>query len=233
MGAVLGTHQYGKAEIRLVHVDRETDRHVLRDLNVSTVLRGDFSAAHLRGDNSTIVATDTQKNTAYALARQYGIGQLERFAERLGRHFLDEFSWVTGARIQIDEYPWSRIPSAGGGDGHDHAFVRGSDEKRQTTVTLDGADGEVVSGLRDLVVLKTTASEFAGFPRDRFWRPRSMPAGDMGASRRFPTSISIRVTCGSGMRCSRCSPTSTASRCSKRSSRWGGRQSRRAPTSRR
>jgi urate oxidase len=168
MGAVLGTHQYGKAEIRLVHVDRETDRHVLRDLNVSTVLRGDFSAAHLRGDNSTIVATDTQKNTAYALARQYGIGQLERFAERLGRHFLDEFSWVTGARIQIDEYPWSRIPSAGGGDGHDHAFVRGSDEKRQTTVTLDGADGEVVSGLRDLVVLKTTASEFAGFPRDRF-----------------------------------------------------------------
>jgi urate oxidase len=169
MGVVLGPHQYGKAEIRLVHVDRGTDRHVLRDLNISTVLRGDFAAAHLRGDNAPIVATDTQKNTAYAFAREFGIGQIERYAEQLGRHFLDEFSWVTGARIHVDEYPWARI-NVGGGDaaGHDHAFVKGSDEKRQTTVTIDGDDVHVVSGLRDLVVLKTTASEFAGFPRDRF-----------------------------------------------------------------
>jgi urate oxidase len=155
---VLGPHQYGKAEIRLVHVDRSTDRHVLRDLNVSTVLRGDFSAAHLRGDNAPIVATDTQKNTAYAFAREFGIGQLERYAHRLGRHFLDEFPWVTGAVIEVEEYAWVRIPAADG-SGHDHAFVKATDEKRHTTVTLEGAD---------LVVLKTTASEFSGFPRDRF-----------------------------------------------------------------
>jgi urate oxidase len=168
MGIVLGPHQYGKAEIRLVHVDRETQRHVLRDLNISTVLRGDFSAAHLHGDNAQIVATDTQKNTAYAFARQYGIGQLERYAERLGRHFLTDFAWVSGARINIDEYPWSRIPSATDGNGHDHAFVKGSDEKRVTTVTVDRDQTHVLSGLSDLVVLKTTASKFSGFPRDRF-----------------------------------------------------------------
>jgi urate oxidase len=167
MAAVLGPHQYGKAEIRLVHVDRSTARHVLRDLNVSTVLRGDFSAAHLRGDNAPIIATDTQKNTAYAFAREFGIGQLERYAHRLGQHFLDDFPWVTGAEIEIDEYSWSRIASADGA-AHDHAFVKSTEEKRHTTVTLDGDDVVVVSGLRDLVVLKTTASEFSGFPRDRY-----------------------------------------------------------------
>jgi urate oxidase len=167
VAVVLGPHQYGKAEIRLVHVDRSTERHVLRDLNVSTVLRGDFSAAHLHGDNSPIVATDTQKNTAYAFAREFGIGQPERYAHRLGRHFLDDFSWVTGAVVEVDEYAWVRITGADGA-AHDHAFVKSTDEKRHTTVTLEGADVVIVSGLRDLVVLKTTASEFSGFPRDRF-----------------------------------------------------------------
>jgi urate oxidase len=164
---VLGPHQYGKAEIRLVHVDRTSDRHVLRDLNVSTVLRGDFSAAHLHGDNAPIIATDTQKNTAYAFAREFGIGQLERYAHRLGRHFLDDFPWVSGAVVEVDEYAWTRITGSDG-SGHDHAFVKATEEKRHTAVTLAGPDVVVVSGLRDLVVLKTTASEFTGFPRDRF-----------------------------------------------------------------
>ena len=35
-------------------------------------------------------------------------------------------------------------------------------------VTVDGGDAHVLAGLRDLVVLKTTGSEFRGFPRDRY-----------------------------------------------------------------
>ena len=43
MAIVLGKNQYGKAEVRLVHVDRSTPRHVITDVNVTSQLIGDFA----------------------------------------------------------------------------------------------------------------------------------------------------------------------------------------------
>jgi urate oxidase len=158
----LGPNQYGKAENRLVTVSRNGCVHSLRDLTVSTSLRGELAATHLTGDNSGVVPTDTQKNTVYAFAKEAPVGEIEEFALRLGRHFVGSFDQITGARVLIEEHGWGRIPA------NSHSFVRGSDEKRTTAVTIAGSDAWVVSGLRDLVVLKTTGSEFHGYPRDRY-----------------------------------------------------------------
>ena len=166
MAITFGDNQYGKAEVRLVHVTRNGDRHQIKDLNVSSALRGDFADAHLLGDNAKVVATDTQKNTVYAFAQQYGVGEIEAFALRLGRHFVDSFEWVTGAKISIQEYGWDRI--AVDGAEHGHAFTRAGGGTRTTDVTIDGEQAWVVSGLTDLVVLKSTGSEFWGFPRDQY-----------------------------------------------------------------
>jgi len=133
---------------------------------VSTALRGDFAAAHVAGDNSHVVATDTQKNTVYAFAQQYGVGEIEAFALRLGRHFVDDFGWVSGAKVSIEEYGWDRI--AVDGAEHGHAFSRAGGGTRTTDVTIDGEQAWVVSGLTGLVVLKSAGSEFRGFPRDRY-----------------------------------------------------------------
>lgn len=162
---VLGANQYGKAEVRLVRIDRDTPRHEITDLNVTSQLRGDFTSAHTEGDNSKVVATDTQKNTVYAFARD-GVGAPEDFLLRLGRHFTGEFDWVTGGRWEAEQYTWSRIPVEG--EEHDHSFVRGGTETRSTVVTFDGDDATVISGLHDLAVLKSTGSEFHGFPRDKY-----------------------------------------------------------------
>jgi urate oxidase len=166
MAIRLGENQYGKAEIRLVHVDRSSARHEVKDINVSSALRGDFGDAHTAGDNRNVLATDTQKNTTYAFAQQFGVGEIEDFALRLGRHYIDSADAVSGAKITIEEYPWGRIP-VGGGE-HDYAFVRIGGGTRTTVVTMDGPDAYVVSGCSDLVVLKSTGSEFTGFPRDRY-----------------------------------------------------------------
>jgi urate oxidase len=166
MGIVLGHNQYGKAEVRLVHVDRSAPQHVVTDFNVTTQLRGAFDGAFLAGDNSSVLATDTQKNTVYAFAREYGVGEPEEFALRLGRHFIESVPPVNGARIAIDQYAWDRIPV--GGAGHDHSFVKPGGERRTTVVTFDGDQSWVVSGLTDLVVLKSAGSEFWGFPRDKY-----------------------------------------------------------------
>ncbi|MFL1428941.1 MULTISPECIES: factor-independent urate hydroxylase [unclassified Nocardiopsis] len=167
MGIRLGDNQYGKAEVRLVHVDRQTDVHRIKDVNVTSQLRGDLEDVHTVGDNAKCLPTDTQKNTVYAKAREWGgVGAVEDFALRLARHFVDEHEYVHGARQEIEEYSWERIVTSGG--PHDHSFVRNGAETRTTVVTKDGNREWVVSGFTGLTVLKSTGSEFHGYPKTRY-----------------------------------------------------------------
>lgn len=163
---ILGDNQYGKAECRLVRITRDAARHEIEDLNVTSQLRGDFEACHTEGDNSQVVATDTQKNTVYAFAKEHGVGSPERFLLTLGRHFVDGFAWVSGGRWEAEQYTWQRI--AVDGRPHDHSFVRTGQEVRTAVVQIDGDATHIVAGLTDCTVLKSTGSEFHGFPRDRY-----------------------------------------------------------------
>ncbi|MFI7634762.1 factor-independent urate hydroxylase [Nonomuraea sp. NPDC049400] len=161
MSVRLGPNRYGKAETRLVRVVRDGPVHHVKDLNVSTSLSGDMEAVHLTGDNAAVLPTDTQKNTVYALAREHGVGQIEEFALVLARHFTESQPTIHHARVEIDEYAWSR-------EGP-HSFVREGGEVRTCVVHHD-RDGRatVVSGLKDLVVMNTTGSEFHGYIVDEY-----------------------------------------------------------------
>lgn len=166
MGIVLGPNRYGKAENRVVRIVRDTERHEIRDLNVSTSLRGDFAAAHTDGDQSQVLPTDTQKNTAFAYAKKHGVSSIEDYALALGGRLLEATPVADGATVRVEGYAWDRIEVDGA--GHDHAFVRRGGEVRTTTVDLTRDRATVVSGLQDLVVLKSTGSEFKGFLRDEY-----------------------------------------------------------------
>jgi urate oxidase len=155
---MLGVNQYGKAETHLVRVVRDGDVHELRDLLVSVALSGNLEDVHLRGDNSAVLATDTQKNTVYAFAKEHGVGTPEEFALLLARHFVD--GAITRALVQVVEVGWARLG--------DHAFVQSAREQRVAKVIASGSDAWFVSGVSELVLLKTTDSEFHGFPRDRY-----------------------------------------------------------------
>ena len=170
MAITLGPNQYGKAENRLVRVVRDTARHEIRDLNVSSALRGRFEDAHVSGDQRDVLPTDTQKNTVFAFAKEKGVGSIEEFALTLGDHFIASTPAADGARIAIEEYAWNRIPVDG--VGHDHSFVRTGGGVRTTVVNVDGSGDDrrahVVSGIDDLTLLKSTGSEFNGFLKDRY-----------------------------------------------------------------
>ena len=156
---VLGDNQYGKSETHVVRVTRQGARHEIKDLNVSVALAGDFADTHLTGDNSKVLPTDTQKNTVFAFAHD-GVGEIEDYAIRLARHFVSDFAPVYRARVHVEEFGWERI--------HDHAFVRAGTEKRLAMVTCSDDGTWVVAGVSDLVVLKSTGSEFHGYIRDRY-----------------------------------------------------------------
>jgi len=160
MAIVLGANQYGKAEIRLLHVSRDGGTHMIRDLSVSVALSGDLAATHLTGDNTAVLTTDAQKNTVFAFAKEYGVDQIEDFALLLARHFVDSQAAISFARITVEQYPWERL----GG----HSFCRSGREIRTAMVSYDGHDSWIVSGLRDLTLLNSAGSEFWGFARDRY-----------------------------------------------------------------
>jgi urate oxidase len=165
-------NRYGKSRIRLVKVRRPTtgsgradDPHELVDLTIDVQLEGAFEAVYVDGDNRPCLATDTMKNTVYALARQDPIDHVETFALRLADHFLAKLA-VSRVRIGVVEQPWGRLSSDG--RPHPHAFVQAGAEHWTCVVTRDVHASEIVSGLANLVVLKTTDSGFSGFPRDEY-----------------------------------------------------------------
>src|SRR6266567_1547748 len=153
---VLSRDRYGKAEVRLLHVDRHGPRHEITDLNVTVTLAGDMDATYLTGDNSGVLTTDAQKNTVYALARD-GVRPVEAFALRLARHFT-QIGTVDRAQRRIDA----------GGAPHPHSFERLAGTKIVSACAHDDGRAEVVAGVDDLILLKSTGSEFHGFLAERY-----------------------------------------------------------------
>jgi urate oxidase len=158
-------NRYGKSRIRLVKVRRSSDAHEIVDLTVDVQLEGAFDPVYIDGDNESCLATDTMKNTVYALARQDPIAHVETFALRLAEHFA-AVPKVSLARISAVESPWTRLQA--GGRPHPHAFVHAGGEQWTTAVTRDAENTSITSGVTNLVLLKTSDSGFSGFPRDRY-----------------------------------------------------------------
>ena len=163
----LGANRYGKAEVRLVRVTRGAGpggEDLLRDWNISTSLSGDLADSHLTGSNAKVLPTDSQKNKVYALAKELG-GDVEpeTFGLELGSFFVSSQEPITRARVSVEEYGWTPIGATG------YSFARSGDLVRTTAVHVDAVLGtSVVSGLKDLTVLNTTASEFWGYPKDPY-----------------------------------------------------------------
>ena len=76
----------------MLHLAKKGSLHIINELEVSTLLELNSDKDFKLGDNSDIIATDTQKNTVYILAKQFGINTPEEFALRIAKHFIDKVS---------------------------------------------------------------------------------------------------------------------------------------------
>jgi urate oxidase len=161
----LAENRYGKSRIRLMKVSRSAHGHDLSEWTVQILLKGGFESAHVEGDNSKILPTDTMKNTVYSLARDSTASSMEEFAKELVNFLLNRNPQVSSAGVTIASTLWKRLTI----DGRQHpsAFMRGSNERQTTTVErMQSGPFRIVSGLEDLVILKTSQSGFEGFIKD-------------------------------------------------------------------
>lgn len=97
----------------------------MKELEVSTRLTLSTEKDYLKGDNSDIIATDSQKNVVYLLAKKYGVKSPEDFAIQLCNHFMTKYDHVMKTSIRVEEVMWNRVNY---GDHvnvklHNHAFI--------------------------------------------------------------------------------------------------------------
>ena len=162
----LGENRYGKSRVRVMKVDREGPRHAVYEWNVEVWLRGDFTTCFEDGDNSRILPTDTMKNTVYYLARGSKASTPEQFATELVTYLLSNNAQVDEAGASIGATPWEHISA--GGEEHGTAFIQTGAAIDTATVTYPRAGRPATaSGFRNLGILKTAKSGFAGYIRDK------------------------------------------------------------------
>ena len=168
MNARLIAHRYGKSRVRVLKVLRAGSTHTLKELDVAVGLSGDFETSYTlpEGDNSKVVATDTMKNTVNVLAHQHLGAETERFAALLARHFVAKYPQVQSATVEATERVWDRLNIAG--QPHPHGFSGTQQARPFVRATATASGLELASGIADLLILKSTASGFEGYPRCEF-----------------------------------------------------------------
>jgi urate oxidase len=165
--ATLTYNSYGKSLVRLTKVVRKTPVHELFEINADIQLHGAFEAAYTHGDNRNVVATDTIKNTVYVVAKENDFQSVEEFAVLLANHFVKTYGHVAQATVELTQAAWQRISV--GGRPHDFAFTSGGPQLRVARAVLKRSEPvQLVGGVHELVVLKTTASEWRDFHRDQY-----------------------------------------------------------------
>ena len=169
MAAQLASNRYGKHNVRVSKVRRprkaaaNQETHEFVEASVDVELEGDFEAAFTKGDNSTVVATDTCKNTIYVLAKEHSLESIESFGLFIAEHFLRQYAHVTSCRVAIKERVWSRLNDS------PHAFSARDQMTPTAHVILErNSSPSVTSGLEHLLIAKTTESGFSDFHQDEY-----------------------------------------------------------------
>jgi len=163
----IGFNRYGKGNVRFLRVVRDTAKHIVQEVGVVILLEGPFESAFLEGSNKSILPTETQKNTIYALAKKYSVEPIEEWCVLVAQDIMRRHSHITAVNLETVEYPWERIRVDG--QEHNHAFQRSKTGARTCNARIPrNGKTEIVSGFKDLQVLKTTQSGFTGYIKDEY-----------------------------------------------------------------
>lgn len=117
---------------------------------------------YTKADNAVIVPTDTQKQTAYIVAKQNHVDTPEMYAAILAQHFIDRYPHIHVATANVTQHRWTRMTVDE--KPHPHSFARDGAETRIVQAIASRGKGiSVKGGIKDLLVLKSTGSAFYGY----------------------------------------------------------------------
>ncbi len=160
----LKSNRYGKATVKVFKKIKREGVHVPKELDVKTLLEGDFADSYTKDDNRKVIATDTIKNTTNVVAYNQLGAETEPFAMALCQHFLEKYSHVTSVTVETLERVWERQIVDGKPSGTNFINAGKGIPWSKTVATANSV--QTTSGIRELVVLKTSGSAWEVFWRD-------------------------------------------------------------------
>ena len=139
------------------------------------VFGDNFLPAYTRGDNSSVVATDSMKNFILSQAGEYEGATLEGYLARLGSGFLERYEQMHEVRVSGRELPFdpAQVPGEGGFEASRVLRSRGSGEHSVAALRYGRREGgsqlvEQRSGRVQMELLKVEGSAFTRFVRDEY-----------------------------------------------------------------
>jgi urate oxidase len=149
-----------------MRVHRDGEYNEVRDLEVRTMLEGDFGESWTAGDNRRIVATDTIKNICYIVARENMQACPELYGSALARRFLERYPQVETVRVSMRETRWQR--ASFGGAPHPHGFTLDGNGKPTAEVVATRDATTITSGVAGYTIMKSTASGWEDYVFDEY-----------------------------------------------------------------
>ena len=150
--------------------------NVLFANEVTVEVFGDnFLPAYTRGDNSSVVATDSMKNFILGQAREYEGATLEGYLALLGGGFLERYEQMQAVLVSARELPFepAQVPGEGGFEPSGVLRRRLTGEHSVAALRYAREGGGVAlaegrSGRVGVELLKVEGSAFTRFVRDEY-----------------------------------------------------------------
>jgi urate oxidase len=169
-------HCHGKAKVRVMKVVRTTAKHFAYEYSVDTTLYSPtYERVFTAEDNTDLVATDTQKNTVYVVAKRTKADTPEQFGVDLVKHFISEYPILTAAEANVRMTIWER--AVVDGQEHDHGWVKSGPEMATAVVRMDRDGGPLIdhasrvtvrSFITNWTIFKSTQSGFDNYLMDKY-----------------------------------------------------------------
>ena len=157
---------YGKDQVRVMRVDRNGERHEVRELSVSAMVQGDFARTYTHADNSKALCTDTIKNLINIVAHENLTLDKEAFCSAVADRVLAKYPQVSAAEVTAHETRWSRlivddVP-------HAHSFVLEGNGKPFACIMASRDSKSCESGVSGFTFLKSTQSGWDKYYKDDY-----------------------------------------------------------------
>jgi urate oxidase/2-oxo-4-hydroxy-4-carboxy-5-ureidoimidazoline decarboxylase len=160
---------YGKGDVSVYRLHRDPGQGAVFGANVLILIYGEaFWPTYTKGDNSSLVATDSMKNFIQRETINFAGDDLESYCRFIAEKFMSIYPQVEGAQVTATELPYAPLTNSALADSS-VAFAPAGPERAWSRVEITQEDVvEERSGISGFRLLRLNGSAFQGFVRDQY-----------------------------------------------------------------
>lgn len=144
---------YGESRLRLLRILRHGDRHDPKDVTVALRFEGDFAPAFRHGEAVGLPPGEAVKNLVHRVAAEQDFAEIEELGLEICGRIMAGHPTIGLTRVELSEGHWARLEAGGKAQGQ--AFTPGGAERRTASITSNGSQVAVSSGIDNLILLRT------------------------------------------------------------------------------